>query len=130
MDLAELGPQLFDRSWAAVRQSVDGVRAERAGGRGLTHVQGQLHRTAEVVPRLVRHHRPDGCCRRPGHGRGRTPHGAAVEVHLRPVLVELGASLPTRGLYVTEEQLESVDDVVAEWLGEAGPRLRAALRED
>ena len=29
-------------------------------------------------------------------------HALAVEVHLRPVLVELGATLPTRGLYVTE----------------------------
>ncbi len=32
-------------------------------------------------------------------------HALAVEVHLRPVLVELGASLPTRGLYVSEDQL-------------------------
>jgi FMN reductase len=56
-------------------------------------------------------------------------HALAVEVHLRPVLVELGASLPTRGLYVTEPQLDVLDDVVAEWLQEAGPRLRAALQD-
>ena len=29
-------------------------------------------------------------------------HLLAVEVHLRPVLVELGATVPARGLYVTE----------------------------
>jgi FMN reductase len=55
-------------------------------------------------------------------------HALAVEVHLRPVLVELGASLPTRGLYVTEAQLGELDEVVAVWLEEAGPRLRAAVR--
>jgi FMN reductase len=55
-------------------------------------------------------------------------HALAVEVHLRPVLVELGASLPTRGLYVTEAQLGHLDEVVAAWLAEAGPRLRAAVQ--
>jgi FMN reductase len=53
-------------------------------------------------------------------------HALAVEVHLRPVLVEVGASLPTRGLYVTEDQLGALDDVVATWVREAGPSLRAA----
>jgi FMN reductase len=55
-------------------------------------------------------------------------HALAVEVHLRPVLVELGASLPTRGLYVTEAQLGDVDEVVAAWLDEARPLLRAAVQ--
>ena len=54
-------------------------------------------------------------------------HALAVEVQLRPVLVELGATLPTRGLYVTEDQLDALEDVVGGWLLEAGPRLRAAV---
>jgi FMN reductase len=54
-------------------------------------------------------------------------HALAVEVHLRPLLVELGATLPTRGLYVIEDQLDSLDDVVGQWLLEAGPRLHAAV---
>ena len=32
-------------------------------------------------------------------------HLLAVEVHLRPVLVELGATVPARGLFVTEPEL-------------------------
>jgi FMN reductase len=56
-----------------------------------------------------------------------TQHALAVEVHLRPVLVELGAILPTRGLYVTEDQLDALDEVIDVWLAEAGPRLRAAV---
>ena len=54
-------------------------------------------------------------------------HALAVEVHLRPVLVELGATLPTRGLYVTEGELAAADDVIVEWLLAAGPQLRQAV---
>jgi hypothetical protein len=43
------------------------------------------------------------------------------------VLVELGATLPTRGLYVTEDQLDTLGDVIHTWLLEAGPRLRVAV---
>jgi FMN reductase len=45
-------------------------------------------------------------------------HLLSVEVHLRPVLVELGASVPARGLYVTEAELADVPGTVAKW-GEA-----------
>jgi FMN reductase len=54
-------------------------------------------------------------------------HALAVEVHLRPVLVELGASLPTRGLYVTEAELPEADEVIASWLRVAGPRVRRSV---
>jgi len=54
-------------------------------------------------------------------------HALAVEVHLRPVLVEIGATLPTRGLYVTEPDLARLDDVIGVWLEEAAPALRRAL---
>jgi FMN reductase len=54
-------------------------------------------------------------------------HALAVEVHLRPVLVELGATLPTRGLYITEDQFDALDDVLAAWHVDAAGPLRAAL---
>jgi FMN reductase len=59
-------------------------------------------------------------------GAGAT-HALAVEVHLRPVLAEIGASLPTRGLYVTAADLPQLDDVISEWLAHAGPTLRRAM---
>ena len=46
-------------------------------------------------------------------------HLLAVEVHLRPVLVELGASVPARGVYVTEPELADVEEAVGKW-AEAG----------
>jgi FMN reductase len=54
-------------------------------------------------------------------------HALAPEVHLRPLLVELGASLPTRGLYVVESQLHELDGVVTGWARSALPQLVRAL---
>lgn len=53
-------------------------------------------------------------------------HTLAVEVHLRPVLVELGAVVPARGLYVTEPELGDLDAVVAKWGATAIPLIRSA----
>ena len=55
-------------------------------------------------------------------------HALAVEVHLRPLLVEIGATVPTRGLYVVEDQLDDLPAVVDQWLGQAGPLLRNSVR--
>ena len=46
-------------------------------------------------------------------------HSLAVDVHLRPVLIELGASLPTRGLYLTEPQMSDVESAIDQWWGGA-----------
>jgi FMN reductase len=54
-------------------------------------------------------------------------HLLAVEVHLRPVLVELGATVPARGLYVTEPELPALDTAVAKWAGTAVPLIHRAL---
>lgn len=50
-------------------------------------------------------------------------HALAPEVHLRPLLVELGASVPSRGLYMLDSEMETLDDVVAQWAATAGPLL-------
>jgi FMN reductase len=131
VDLAELGPQLFDWSSAPVREAVEGIRSSalvivasptyKASYTGLlksfldwfgtTHLLG-----VTVVPVMT--------------GAG-AHHALAVEVHLRPVLVELGATLPTRGLYVTEGELAEADVAISTWLDAAGPQLRRAVtRQD
>jgi FMN reductase len=51
-------------------------------------------------------------------------HLLAVEVHLRPVLVELGASVPSRGLYVTEPELADLASAVDKWAAAAIPLIR------
>jgi FMN reductase len=54
-------------------------------------------------------------------------HALAVEEQLRPVLVEIGASCPTRGLYVLDSDLgtdtAALDAQLAEWARRWGPAL-------
>jgi FMN reductase len=53
-------------------------------------------------------------------------HLLSVEVHLRPVLVELGATVPARGLYVTEPELADLDKAIIRWSEAAIPLIQAA----
>ena len=55
-------------------------------------------------------------------------HLLAVEVHLRPVLVELGATVPARGLYVTEPELADLDTAVAKWSAAALPLIKTSIK--
>ena len=55
-------------------------------------------------------------------------HLLAVEVHLRPVLVELGATVPARGLYVTEPEFGNLDAAIAKWAESAVPLIRRAVK--
>lgn len=127
VDLADFGPALFDQGLTRVREAVDLVRSTaltvvasptyKASYTGLLKSFLDWFTTTDlsgvaVVPVMV--------------GAG-PQHALAVEVHLRPVLVELGATLPTRGLYVTEDHLGSLHEVIAPWMAEAGPRLRAVV---
>jgi FMN reductase len=51
-------------------------------------------------------------------------HALAVETQLRPVLVEIGASCPTRGIYVLESELDQLDEQLSSWDRLWGPALR------
>ncbi|MBM7818508.1 FMN reductase [Cellulosimicrobium cellulans] len=57
---------------------------------------------------------------------GNPAHALVGEVHLRPVLVELGAVVPTRSLTVTEAQLADLAPVVETWVAREGEALRRA----
>ncbi|KRC33297.1 FMN reductase [Oerskovia sp. Root22] len=60
---------------------------------------------------------------------GNPAHALAGEVHLRPLLVELGATVPTRTLALLDSQLGEAElaSTVDAWLDRAGgPLLRAA----
>lgn len=57
---------------------------------------------------------------------GNPGHAFAGEVHLRPLLVELGASVPTRALSLLESQLAEPGAAIDAWLGHGGDALRRA----
>jgi FMN reductase len=45
-------------------------------------------------------------------------HSMGVDVNLRPLLVELGASTPTKGLYFLASQMDQLDTIVRAWAEE------------
>ncbi|MER5621162.1 NADPH-dependent FMN reductase [Streptosporangium sp. NPDC002544] len=58
---------------------------------------------------------------------GDARHSLAVEVHFRPLLLELGAVVPTPGLALLESQLADLDAVLGPWADRVGPQVAAAL---
>ena len=47
---------------------------------------------------------------------GAPGHALAVEAHLRPMLVEVGATCVTPGLYVLESDIERIDAIAADYV--------------
>lgn len=50
-------------------------------------------------------------------------HSVGLDAHLRPLLVELGASVPTRGLYFAMNRMGELGEVVDAWAAEAAAAL-------
>lgn len=55
-------------------------------------------------------------------------HRLAADVHLRPLLVELGASTPTRAFVIEEAELPNLHDVIAQWIDAELPKLEGVVR--
>jgi len=55
-------------------------------------------------------------------------HRFAVDAYLRTLLVELGATVPVRGLSVLEDEFATVESVLAPWVARTVPALAAVLR--
>ena len=54
-------------------------------------------------------------------------HALAVEFTLRPLLVELGASVPTRGLAFATPRYDRRDEILDAWVASEGPSLARAV---
>jgi FMN reductase len=57
---------------------------------------------------------------------GAPEHAMAVEVTLRPLLVELGAAVPTRGLHFLMTDMPRMDKILDEWAEKNAYKLKAA----
>ncbi|UDY35122.1 NAD(P)H-dependent oxidoreductase [Dermatobacter hominis] len=116
IDLAVLGPALLQWGDPTVAEAKAAVRAAtvvvvasptyKAAYTGLLKLfldqfeHGELRSVPAVVPLMT--------------GGGPT-HALAVEVHLRPVLVEIGARVPSAGLYVWGEQVDDPSAAIEAW---------------
>jgi FMN reductase len=45
-------------------------------------------------------------------------HSMAPDVNLRPLLVELGASVPSKGLFFVMSQMDHMEEIVGDWAAE------------
>lgn len=59
---------------------------------------------------------------------GAPAHALAVETTLRPLLVELGASVPTRGLAFPASAVEERATLIGDWVACEWPRIGHAFR--
>nr|WP_230416347.1 NAD(P)H-dependent oxidoreductase [Micromonospora tarapacensis] len=135
VDLAELGPDLPARLIAGTAAHAPLERVlGRVRGPGLLVVvsptfkgsyTGLLKLFLDMLPR-------EGLC--PGTvavpvmTAGWAQHRFVSDARLRPLLVELGAVVPVRGLAVLEEEFGDLDTAVAGWTTAAVPVLAAVLR--
>lgn len=127
IDLANLGGQLFDWSSAEVKAEVAALSSAdlaviatptyKATYTGLLKSFldwfGQTGlATVVAIPVMVG---------------GSAIHALAPEVFLRPLLVEIGAIVPTRGLFVLDGELDQLSATVATWAEGAGNALQRLL---
>lgn len=54
-------------------------------------------------------------------------HSMAPDVFLTPLLLELGASCPIRGLYVMESDISNLSNVIKKWLDQIVPENRISI---
>jgi len=127
VDLAEYAPRLFDWSDAELNELTVSV-AEA----GLAVFASPTYKAAYtgLLKAFLDRYGSNGLADTvavPVMTGGWPGHLLAVEVHLRPVLVELGASVPSRGLYVTEPELPALETAVEKWAATAVPLVARAI---
>ncbi|MBO2447941.1 NAD(P)H-dependent oxidoreductase [Actinomadura barringtoniae] len=61
---------------------------------------------------------------------GDAKHALAVEVHLRPLLLELGAQVPTPGAFLLESQLPQAEELLGAWADRVAPQVTSALTSE
>lgn len=105
VDAAELAPSVFTPGSTAVREALDALAAADV----LVVASPTYKATYAGLLKAILDQAPGNWLR----GRTAVPllvaaaekHALAVELHLKPLLAELGAAVPGRGLFVTEALL-------------------------
>lgn len=127
VELAELGPALL--AWGD--PAVDDLRRRLAGATALVVASPTYKAAYTGLLKLFVDHLEAGelagLVTVPVMTGGGPAHALALDVHLTPVLVEVGASIPSRGLYVWGEQQDHPEGAVTDWWQLAEPALHRAL---
>lgn len=127
VDLAEHAPRLFDASDAELSQLTAAVAAADVAVFASPTYKASYTGMLKAFLDRYGSNGLAGTLAVPVMTGGWAGHTLAVEVHLRPVLVELGATVPARGLYVTEPEFTDVNAAIAGWAATAVPLIRGVL---
>jgi FMN reductase len=121
-DLAVLGGELFD--WSS-----DSVKAEVAAlsGSSLAVIASPTYKATYTGLDWFGQTGLAGVVAIPVMVGGAAVHALAPEVFLRPLLVEIGAIVPTRGLFVLDGELDQLSATVSTWAEGASDALRRIL---
>lgn len=131
VDLTALGPALLSpEPVAAVETALESVGAARVLVVASPVYKGTYTGLLKVFLDRLRPGALRGTVALPLLVMGDPKHALAVEVHLRPLLVELGATVPTPGLALTEARLGELDAVLEQWADQVAPQVEAALRQE
>jgi FMN reductase len=128
VDLAEYAPRLFDWADAELSSLTESVAAADVAVFASPTYKAAYTGLLKAFLDRYGSNGLAGVVAVPVMTGGSAGHSLAVEVHLRPVLVELGATIPARGLYVTEPELASLDAAVGTWGEAALPLIRSAAQ--
>lgn len=115
IDLADHASELFDWASPTVAELVERVRASRYAVIATpTYKASYTGLLKAFLDRFDARERT-GSVAIPIMTVGSPAHAMALDVHLRPVLIELGWSLPTRGITLSMDRFDARADVLAEW---------------
>ena len=127
IDLAEVGAPLL--AWGD--PSVADLKAQVLGARALVVASPTYKATYTGLLKLFLdqfdHDELGGLTTVAMMTGGAPNHSLAVLVHLTPVLVEIGASCPTRGIYLAGPEIDDPAPSIDRWFAHAGPVLANAL---
>src|SRR3954451_17757459 len=129
IELAELGPQLFDWSSSDVRARVEKLSSARLAVIATPVYKATYTGLLKSFLDWFSTTGLDGVAVLPVMVGAGASHALAVEVHLRPLLVEIGATVPTRGLFLLEQELDRLDSSIDAWLEHAAPLLKRHLAD-
>jgi FMN reductase len=126
VDLATLGPRTLDPADAGVAGDV-----ERVLGADILVVASPTYKATysgllKAFLDRIGTGALEGTAALPVLLGGRPNHELAVDVHFTPLLLELGAAVPARGLFVLEAELDRFPQIARTWSARHAGALAAA----
>ena len=130
VDLSAIGPHLFT---AGPSPTVEVALELAAGARVLVVASPTYKATYTGLLKAFLDRLPGGALAGtvalPLMVMGAPRHALAVELHLRPLLVELGAFVPTPGLALLEAEIPELDRILTDWADRVAPQVTAVAGE-